>query len=211
MYLANHLYQLFLEGGPIMYPITLVLLLAVVVSCQRLLWWTGFSLRRKPRQVENFLLRVEQGDLSSAKAIAKQSSDPVLQTLVNALDQKKNQFEAAVQLEASKHMFLASKGITLLDTFITLGPLLGLLGTVTGIMGTFVSMGGDELVIDRVTGGIGEALIATAFGLGIAIITLIPYNWIQARVQKLQLDMETAANRLQLAMEEFWGNTKDEA
>jgi biopolymer transport protein ExbB len=80
----------------------------------------------------------------------------------------------------------------------TSAPLLGLLGTVTGIMGSFSSIGGSELAVEKVTGGIGEALIATAFGLGIAIITLIPYNWFHSKVASLQHDIETAANNVEV-------------
>jgi biopolymer transport protein ExbB len=72
------------------------------------------------------------------------------------------------------------------------------LGTVTGIMGSFQSVGGSELAVEKVTGGIGEALIATAFGLGIAIFTLIPYNWFHAKVAALQHDIETAANNVEI-------------
>jgi biopolymer transport protein ExbB len=85
-----------------------------------------------------------------------------------------------------------------LGTIAAITPLLGLLGTVTGIMGSFSSIGGSELAVEKVTGGIGEALIATAFGLGIAIVTLIPYNWFHSLVASLQHDIETAANNVEV-------------
>ena len=67
-------------------------------------------------------------------------------------------------------------------------------------MASFTSMGDAELAIDKVTGGIGEALIATAFGLGIAIFTLIPYNWCHSRLTRLQQDLEMAANNLEVML-----------
>ena len=85
-----------------------------------------------------------------------------------------------------------------MDTIVTLGPLLGLLGTVTGIMGSFTSIGDSELAVEKVTGGIGEALIATAAGLGIAIATLVPMNYFHSRIAALQFDLEAAANNVTL-------------
>jgi len=85
-----------------------------------------------------------------------------------------------------------------MDTLVTLAPLLGLLGTVTGLMRAFLNIGGAELSVTAVTGGIGEALIATACGLGIAIFALIPFNFFSAKVAQLQFDLETAATNVEV-------------
>ncbi|MGI9109444.1 MAG: MotA/TolQ/ExbB proton channel family protein, partial [Opitutales bacterium] len=104
-----------------------------------------------------------------------------------------------IQVAASRELREAGRFIPTLDTLVTLAPLLGLLGTVTGIMASFNSIGNDELAVTKVTGGIGEALLATAAGLGIAITTLIPLNILNTRLSGLQADLEAAATTLQVA------------
>ena len=85
---------------------------------------------------------------------------------------------------------------------VTLAPLLGLLGTVTGLMRAFLNVGSAELAVVSVTGGIGEALIATACGLGIAIFSLIPFNLFTAKVTRLQFELETAATNVEVMVNE---------
>jgi biopolymer transport protein ExbB len=90
-----------------------------------------------------------------------------------------------------------------LDTIITLAPLLGLLGTVTGLIRSFGLLGAQELEAPAaITGGIAEALIATAFGLGIAIVALIPFNYLNARLEETRRQMEDAATHLELQLME---------
>jgi len=90
------------------------------------------------------------------------------------------------------------RGIPILDTVITLAPLLGLLGTVTGMMGSFSIIGGELSSPGAITGGIAEALIATAFGLGIAITSLIPFNYLNTKMEEARLEIESAATQLEL-------------
>jgi len=82
-----------------------------------------------------------------------------------------------------------------------LSPLLGLLGTVTGMIHAFSLLGGSELDAPAaITGGIAEALIATAFGLGVAIIALIPYNYLNSKVEEARHEIEDASTHLELLL-----------
>lgn len=83
------------------------------------------------------------------------------------------------------------KRLWLLDTIVTLGPLLGLLGTIIGIFEAFKVLANPEAAPAQVTGGVAEALVATAVGLLIAIIGLVFFNGLQNRVRFIVHQMET--------------------
>ena len=88
-----------------------------------------------------------------------------------------------------------------LDTIITRAPLLGLLGTMTGMISAFGLVSATGLGQPQaITGGVAEALIATATGLLIAIMTLIPYNYFRSRVERLTDAMEEQSTRLELLL-----------
>lgn len=196
--LANALIDLFHKGGPIMWPIAVVTLFAVAVIMERSWWWLQLSRMRSPRKLDAVLRSLEAGDLTQAQQLSAEAQDPVLRVVHAGITHRHASLQGALQAAAGIEIKQAGRYLTAMDTIITLAPLLGLLGTVTGIMGSFTSIGGSELAVEKVTGGIGEALIATAFGLGIAIVTLIPYNWFHAKVAALQHDIETAANNVEV-------------
>lgn len=196
--LANAFVDLFEKGGPIMWPIGIVTLFAMAVLVERTWWWINLSRQRQPKRLDEVLTALESGNMPQAQQLSQGSSDPVLRVIHAGLTHRHASLQGALQAAAGIEIKQAGRFLTAMDTIITLAPLLGLLGTVTGIMGSFSSIGGTELAVEKVTGGIGEALIATAFGLGIAIATLIPYNWFHAKVAGLQHDIETAANNVEV-------------
>ena len=199
--LANTAVDLFLQGGPIMYPLLIAALIAIAVVGERLVWWFRTAGRRDPAAVAAALKAAEAGDWSAAELAVAKAEDPVARVLRAGLAHRAGSFEGAVQVASAAELREAARFITVLDTLVTLAPLLGLLGTVTGIMGSFTSIGSDELAVTKVTGGIGEALIATAAGLGIAIVTLVPLNLLSSRLSGLQADLEAAATTLQVAIQ----------
>jgi biopolymer transport protein ExbB len=196
--MANIVVEFVLKGGPVMYPILICALVAVAVVGERSFWWLRESRRRDPKKLEQVLAALENGDVPAAAKIAEGSRDPVVRMIHNGLIHPHSSMQGALELGAGIELERAGRFLTVMDTLVTLAPLLGLLGTVTGLMRAFLAVGTAELAVTKVTGGIGEALIATACGLGIAILALVPFNYFTARVARLQFELEAGATNVEV-------------
>jgi biopolymer transport protein ExbB len=197
VYLVDKFYQ----GGPVMWPILIISIIAVMVVLERIVWWSGRWFRRDPKRIEKVFTAVEVGDVAEASRLSRDSRDPVLRMMWNGLNHQHASLQGALQVAAGIEIKRAGRFLVVMDTLVTLAPLLGLLGTVTGLMKAFLALGNEEIAIVSITGGIGEALIATACGLGIAIFCLIPFNFFTSRVSNLEFELQTAATNLEVMLE----------
>src|SRR5580658_2188838 len=199
--LANIVVAFFLKGGPVMWPILICALVAVAVVGERTFWWWRESQRRDPQKMEQLLAALENGGVDEATRIARDSDDPVIRMVYRGLNHVHTSLQGALQLAAGIELKRAGRFLVVMDTLVTLAPLLGLLGTITGLIRSFSFLGNEELAVQAVTGGIAEALIATACGLGIAIFALIPFNFFTSRVSNLEFELQTAATNLEVMLE----------
>jgi len=190
--------HIFLKGGPVMWPLLCTSLVAVTVVFERLLFLLRERSRRIPEVVEDILGGVERNEIAAAIKAGSGSSDFVARTLVYALEHRQKSLSNALLRAANRELKRFNRGLAVLDTIITLAPLLGLLGTVTGMIHAFGLIGGELDSPAAITGGVAEALIATAFGLGIAITALIPFNYLNARLEEARLEIQDAATHLEL-------------
>ena len=197
----NSIIRTFIHGGPIMWPLLFAAIVAAVVSLERTLFIVSEKRRQNPEQVEQIFTLVENGDRAGAIRVAQSSTDFIARVLGFALSNAELSISHAISKASALELKRFSRGLPILDTIITAAPLLGLLGTVTGMMNTFSMMGGDELGAPAaITGGIAEGLIATAFGLLVAITCLFPNNYLNARIESAQHEMEDAGRRLELLL-----------
>lgn len=196
--LANILVKYFEAGGPIMWPILVTAIVAVAVVGERIFWWTRESRRRDPATLEKLFAALENGDFKEASRLSKGSSDPIIRMIWHGMNHYHSSLQGALAVAAGAELQKAGRFLTVMDTLVTLAPLLGLLGTVAGIFRTFLSIGDVELAVEKVTGGIGEALIATMCGLAIAIISLIPFNYFTRKLAQLQFELESAATNVEV-------------
>jgi biopolymer transport protein ExbB len=197
----NFLLENFVKGGPIMWPILIVSIIALAVVLERIFWWLGRWMRRDPKRIEKVFTAIESGDVAEASRLSRGSRDPVLRMMFNGLNHQHASLQGALQVAAGIEIKRAGRFLVVMDTLVTLAPLLGLLGTITGLMRSFSFLGNEELAVQAVTGGIAEALIATACGLGIAIFSLVPFNFFTSRVSNLEFELQTAATNLEVMLE----------
>jgi biopolymer transport protein ExbB len=198
---GNFLIDNFRKGGPIMWPILIVSLTALAVVLERVFWWLLRWMRRDPKRIEKVFTAIEVGDVAEASRLSRDSRDPVLRMMWNGLNHQHASLQGALQVAAGIEVKRAGRFLVVMDTLVTLAPLLGLLGTITGLIKSFSFLGNEELAVQAVTGGIAEALIATACGLGIAIFALIPFNFFTSRVSNLEFELQTAATNLEVMLE----------
>jgi len=192
---SSQLIEIFLKGGPIMWPLLLVSVAAVATVFERLVFLATEKSRRRPRDTRELFGYVERGDPEAAIRVGRNSRDYVARVMTAALEERNTSFTNALLAASAEELKRFNRGLPLL---VTLSPLLGLLGTVTGMIHSFGLIAGELDAPAAITGGIAEALIATAFGLGIAITALLPFNYLNARLEDARRELEVAGNRLEL-------------
>lgn len=204
--------ELFRQGGPIMWPLLLCAIASVTVMLERFI-----AIQRASVSTESLTERVGEmlsnGEAAEALALCQKSPGPVAGLLANGIRTRhldSDSIERSMEELALREMPLLYKRLGVLDTIITVAPLLGLLGTITGMMSTFsvISTAGQNNPT-AITGGIGEALIATACGLSIAIITLLAYNYLTEKVKEIVAEMEIQATRLMNILADLPAKSED--
>lgn len=196
------MFELFFKGGPIMWPILILSIITLSVVIERAIFLISEKKNRDHDTVLNIFRLVEHKQLDEATRVGDGSEDMVARVLTSGLEHRNTSYSDAMLEGASAELDRYNRGLVALDTAVTLGPLLGLLGTVIGMIRAFGVVGGSDLATQQhaITGGIAESLIAVTFGLGVAIVAIIPLNYLNARLEKARRQMESAMTRMELLL-----------
>jgi biopolymer transport protein ExbB len=187
-------YVLLSKGGYAMIPLMACSLISVAVIIERL-----YTLSKAQVDVSETVRRAEdalyEGDTNRAVEILSSQDSPVTRVLIAGIQTKhlgERGAERAMEEQGTIETRNLTKWLGALDTIITIAPLLGLFGTVTGMISAFHVIASKEGISTptAITGGVAEALIATATGLAIAIFTLVGYNYLQERIKHIVAEME---------------------
>ncbi len=196
--LSNIVVETFIEGGWVMWPILATFFLALCVILDRAVWWLRLRSTLQPAKQDQAREALGTGDFPKAWQLTQNTPDPYLRNLAEGITHANTSMLAAMQLDATHLIEKSEARMWVISTMITLAPLLGLFGTVVGIMGSFHFVGDEQLAATKVSGGIAEALIATACGIAIAILCLLPYNFFRKRVSVLRGSLERWINHTEL-------------
>lgn len=171
----------FAAGGVVMVPLLGFSILAVALILERIIFW-GKVRKRHDRVLRETLVLYKRSPRAAFLMLEQNSDLPVARIFMAALELEEatsEEFRLALESAAQAEIPLLKRFNTVFETIISLAPLLGLLGTILGLITSFASLklgdvGGTNT--SNVTGGISEALISTASGLVVAIVTLLFAN-----------------------------------
>lgn len=189
------LWALILQGGYIMIPLALLLLLSIYIFIERCLVIAAAMRDDKSlmRRVRDCVL---EGDIDNARRICRKTDTPAARLVLKGISRIGRPMAdvlMAVENTGNIEISRLSKGLSWLSTTAAAAPMLGFLGTVVGMMEAFFQMSaaGRAADITTLSGGISLALITTVAGLIVGILALFAYNYLVARVGKVMTDLES--------------------
>jgi len=196
--------DVFIKGGPVMYPLLACSIISLTVIIERALFWIRLDMLRNQSLVDDVLGLCQKGDWDSVREKVAESKDYIIRILVNGILHMEFSMTKAMETAAADEIKRMRSYLAVLDTMITVAPLLGIFGTVIGIITSFELIGATGIEHPQaVTAGIAQALITTASGLGIAILSVFPYNYFNSRAENAALAIEKYATSLEIVYEKL--------
>ena len=199
-------------GGFFMHPILACLVLGLAFSIER--FWT---LSRAKVNTKDFIIKVtkalDSGGVEAAKEVCANTRGPVASVFHAGLlraDEGLEAAEKAIIAYGGIEMSFLEKGMIWISTFITIAPMLGFTGTVQGMIASFDSIKAAAQISPAIVAdGISIALLTTLFGLVVAMLLQVLYNFFISRIDRLVGDMEESSIELIDALYELKSGKKD--
>jgi biopolymer transport protein ExbB len=198
-----NLWQIFLAGGPVMWPILLCSIFAMAIALEKF-WYLHKITIDTQEFLKRILEKMKHHQTKEALQICDGSQSPVANILKAGIlkyDRPRPQIIEAIEDASLYEIPRLEKNLTALATIAHIAPLLGLLGTVTGMVRCFQTIQAKATSFHPVSpgdlaGGIWEALLTTVAGLIVAIPTFVAYNYLASRINHFILEMEKASTEL---------------
>ncbi len=187
-----------------MYPLLICSIIALTVILERSFFWINVRIQDNQNLVDEVLELCRLGNWNKVKEKSSGSKNYIIRILISGILHREYSMIKAMESAAAEEIRRMRKFMGILDTIITVAPLLGIFGTVIGIIASFDVLGSAGLDHpELVTKGIAQALITTASGLGIAILTVFPYNYFNSRIERAVLFIEKYATSLEIVHEKL--------
>jgi biopolymer transport protein ExbB len=163
------------KGGFVLWPLLLLSILSLGITAERILFWARMSGVSARGRVNRLTEALRRGRKDEVMRLCDGSNQPEMMVALRLALDGANDGVAMAAAEIQRHRL--ERFSVVLSTIITASPMIGILGTVIGIIKSFNVLGAQSQLADPrgVSGGIGEALITTAMGLAVALVTLFPY------------------------------------
>ncbi|MEN6413589.1 MAG: MotA/TolQ/ExbB proton channel family protein [Veillonellales bacterium] len=192
-------FHVFQKGGPVMYLLLLGSLFVVAIAVERFFYYKKANTDMQQLLPELTPL-LERGSWDNAMEVCRRTGGVVSMVAGKGIQcyQQGNDdcVETVLEGEASLTASRLRENLNYLDTIVTMAPLVGLLGTVIGMINSFSVMNVKSGQPMAITGGVGEALVATASGLVVAILAMAAYSYFTHRLDQIITDIEQICTML---------------
>ena len=196
--------ETFISGGPVMYPLLACSVIVMTVIIERIIFWARVNRHCNQLLVDEVLELCRTGDWELVREKTTGSKDYIIRILITGILHREFSMTRAMESAGAEEIKRMRKYMGVIDTMITVAPLLGIFGTVIGIITSFDVLGTTGIEHpEAVTAGIAQALLTTATGLGIAILSVFPYNYFNSRVENASLSIEKYATSLEIVYEKL--------
>ena len=196
--------EIFISGGPVMYPLLACSVIVMTVIIERIIFWARVNRHRNQLLVDEVLELCRTGDWELVREKTTGSKDYIIRILITGILHREFSMTRAMESAGAEEIKRMRRYMGVIDTMITVAPLLGIFGTVLGIITSFDVLGTTGIEHpEAVTAGIAQALLTTATGLGIAILSVFPYNYFNSRVENAALSIEKYATSLEIVYEKL--------
>jgi biopolymer transport protein ExbB len=187
----------FIEGGPEFMGIVLIVLILGLAFCIERIIYLNMATTNNKKLLDQIESALQSGGVEAAKEVCRNTRGPVASIFYQGLDRSHEGIEVvekSIVSYGSVQMGLLERNISWITLFIALAPMLGFMGTVIGMIDAFDSIqAAGDISPSLVAGGIKVALLTTVFGLIVAIILQIFYNYLIAKVDSITNKMEDAS------------------
>ena len=189
--LWDQISMLIQRGGYVMIPLLAMSVIAVTLILERCWFWVRASSSRQANRIARLGSALRRGERATAAKIAADDGSPYGRVATALLEHGVNESVALEAVENQRPRI--ERFMIALSTIITAAPLLGILGTVIGIIQSFDLLGSQATLTDPrvVSQGIAEALLTTALGLIVALVTLFPYMAFRKQVDRMMGRLES--------------------
>ena len=196
MQAITDLIMYFHKGGLVMWPLLACSVTVIAIAIERFIYYK--SVDSGTVFASRYCAAVRSGDFAVATELARKGSGQCAQMLADVAAIAGGKAEKSAFLESRAGIFMATlrDKLDYLGIIVTMSPLLGLLGTIVGMIGAFSIFNVEAGAPMAITGGIGEALIATATGLCVAILSLCAHSYFAHRMDNMITDMEQCFSAL---------------
>lgn len=201
--------KLFTSGGVVIWPLLAASILVVTLILERSWFWWQIS-QHQERIVNAFLVDYAQHPKAAIQELKQKQSLPMVRIFLAALSLERatpDEFQLALESAVQAEIPMLKRFSTVFETVVGLAPLLGLLGTILGLIQSLSSLQIGDVGTARasgVTAGIGEALVSTAIGLVVAMVTLLFANLFQGLYRRQRAAIADYGGRIEIAYRRYY-------